>query len=349
MQIILLPFSWLYGLITDCRNYLYECGFWKINTFKIPIINVGNLTVGGTGKTPHVEYLIRLLKDKYSIVTLSRGYGRKTKGFIIASASASAQSIGDEPFQFYQKYGNDITVTVGENRVEALQKIFSQKPNTDLVILDDAFQHRPVKPSLNLLLMDYNRPINEDFAFPAGRLRERRQGAKRADVVIVTKCPDVLSEENQKAIKGNLESYLKENTPFFFTKVLYGKPKNCRSETDKFKFEKVLLVSGIANPQPFEEYAKKQFDVSEHLIFKDHHDFVEQDLFTIVSAMESTQSIILMTEKDMVKFKPFLNHELLRNISLYYLPIEIGFLEENVRNDFDRLIFSQFDKSFFNT
>ena len=155
MKYFLLPLSFLYGLATDVRNFLYDKGFWREFIFNIPIINVGNLTVGGTGKTPHVEYLIRLLKDKYVVSTLSRGYGRKTKGFLIADYSSNAQIIGDEPYQFYHKFKRQITVTVGENRVKAITKILIQEPKNELVILDDAFQHRAIKPSLNLLLMDY--------------------------------------------------------------------------------------------------------------------------------------------------------------------------------------------------
>ena len=344
MQFLLLPFSWLYGLVTDCRNYLYDSEIWETTSFSKPVINVGNLTVGGTGKSPHVEYLIRLLKDKYQVATLSRGYGRKSKGFIHADANANAKNIGDEPLQFYQKFKHEISVNVGENRVEALQKIFAQNPKNDVVILDDAFQHRPVKPSLNLLLVDYSRPIDKDYPFPAGRLRERRHGAKRADAVIVTKCPDLPIDERTQ-LKLRLSNYLENNIPIFFTKILYGKPQNCRSEIKNGDFKKVLLLSGIANPKPFEEYAKATFEVIEHLIYKDHHDFSEKDLEEIAAKILDDSTAILMTEKDMVKFKPFLNHALLANIPLYYLPIEIGFLEEVMKKDFDKLIFTQFEKS----
>jgi tetraacyldisaccharide 4'-kinase len=360
MKYLLLPFSLLYGFVTDVRNYLYDKGFWKTTSFDIPIINVGNLTVGGTGKTPHVEYLIRLLKEKkssnsnivkvpnlddvnkkklerYAITTLSRGYGRKTKGFIIADSLATAQTIGDEPYQFYQKFANDITVSVGENRVESVRKILAQKSDTEVIILDDAFQHRPIQPSLNILLMDYSRPIYDDFTFPAGRLRERRHGAKRADIVIVTKNPDSFSLKKQEEIELRLQPYVKESTPFFYTKFLYGKPQNCRSEREVFDLKKVILLSGIANPKPFEEYAKKHFEVDNHLIFNDHHDFTEKDLVEI----SSKKMPILMTEKDMVKFIPFLNHHLLKDVPLYYLPIEIGFFDKKMKTNFDKLIFTQ--------
>jgi tetraacyldisaccharide 4'-kinase len=340
MKYFLLPFSFLYGFVTDVRNFLYDKGFWKKHIFNIPIINVGNLTVGGTGKTPHVEYLIRLLKDKYTLTTLSRGYGRKTKGIIIANSSANAQTIGDEPYQFYQKFNGEITVVVGENRVEAISELLAQKPDNELIILDDSFQHRAIKPSLNILLMDYSRPIYEDFTFPTGRLRERRHGAKRAEVVIISKCSEDLSIETQKEIESSLQTYLKPNSPIFFTKIIYGKPQNCRSELENTDFNKAILLSGIANPAPFETYAKTQFEVVNHLIFSDHHDYSEKDLIEIKNQNIKDGTVILMTEKDMVKFIPFLNHELLKGINLYYLPIEIDFLSNKMKLEFNNLTLS---------
>ena len=340
MKYFLLPFSFLYGLVTDVRNFLYDKEFWQECTFDLPIINVGNLTVGGTGKTPHVEYLIKLLKEKYTLTTLSRGYGRKTKGFILADFFSNAQTIGDEPYQFYHKFKGEINVVVGEKRVEAIANLLIQKPKNDLIILDDAFQHRAIKPSLNLLLMDYSRPIYEDFTFPAGRLRERRHGAKRADIVIVTKCPEDLSDEIQLEIKSNLHAYLNQNTPLFFTKILCGKSLNSRSKGETIKIKKVILLSAIANPKPFEKYAKTHFEVVNHLIFNDHYDFTEKDLFKIKEQSCIDGAIILMTEKDMVKFIPFQNHELLKGIELYYLPIEIEFLHNKMKLEFDKLILS---------
>lgn len=335
-----MPFSFLYGLVTDIRNFLYEKGFWKEFTFNLPIINVGNLTVGGTGKTPHVEYLIRLLMNKYVLTTLSRGYGRKTKGFVLADSTANAQSIGDEPFQLYKKFKGEISVAVGEHRVEAITKVLTQKPDNKVIILDDAFQHRAIKPSLNLLLMDYSRPICRDFTFPAGRLRERRHGAKRAEIVVITKCPEVLSVEEQNESKRNLQPYLKQNTSVFFTKIIYGKPQNCRSGKKSIELNKVILLSGIANPKPFEEYAKIHLEVVNHFIFNDHHDFSEKDLIEIVNKNKFDGTVILMTEKDMVKFIQYQNHELLKGIELYYLPIEIGFLTKEMQKEFNKLILS---------
>jgi len=341
IKFTLLPLSFLYGLITEIRNYLYDLGFRKESAFDIPIINVGNLTVGGTGKTPHVEYLIRLLANKFSTVTLSRGYGRKTNGFLLADSKASANTIGDEPYQFYQKFKDKIDVVVGENRVEAVSEILRQKPDTKLVILDDAFQHRAIKPTFNIMLMDFSRPIYEDFVFPMGQLRECRQGAKRADAVIITKCPEEFSRKKKISLATDLEPYLRKNTPIFFTKIMYGKPLNCRSTEGDSALSKVVLLSGIANPKPFEEYAKRRFEVVNHLIFKDHHDFSEKDLQKIFVNTGFDCKVILMTEKDMVKFQPMLNHPFLSGVELYYLPIEIVFLDNDMKTNFDELIFEE--------
>lgn len=343
MRFLLLPFSWLYGLITDFRNYCFDNQFFKSTSFEKPVINVGNLTVGGTGKSPHVEYLIRLLKKDFKIFTLSRGYGRNTKGFILADETVSAEIIGDEPMQFYNKYKNEVNVSVGEKRVEALNAIFSAFPATDLVILDDAFQHRAVKPSLNILLMDFNRPINEDFTFPAGRLRERRHGAKRADVLIISKCPDDLSEIQQQQIESKINPYLLVKTPIFFTGIRYGTPQTMNKNSSNDIAEIVLLISGIARPEPFENYCRKHFDITQHLIYKDHHYFTDKDLDFILETFHqipSTKKSILMTEKDMVKFQPFLNKEKIKEMPMFYLPIEIYFLNRS-GEVFNELILSK--------
>lgn len=332
MRFLLLPFSWLYGLVTDVRNYCYDNQFFSVSTFEKPVINIGNLTVGGTGKSPHVEYLIRLFKKDFNIFTLSRGYGRKTKGFILADEKATAETIGDEPMQFYNKYKNEINVSVGEKRVEALNTIFSIYPNTDLVILDDAFQHRAVKSSLNILLMDFHRPIDKDFTFPAGRLRERRHGAERAAILIVSKCPDDLSETEQQQIASRITPYLSAETPIFFTGIRYGKPQAMGQNINKDFAETVLLVSGIARPETFEKYCQQHFKVWQHLIYKDHHHFTDKDFNSILDTFDKIPAIkksILMTEKDMVKFQVFLESEKSKAIPMFYLPIEVYFLNES--------------------
>lgn len=343
MRFLLLPFSWLYGLITDFRNFCYNNQLFSVTSFRKPIINIGNLTVGGTGKSPHVEYLVKLLHLKYKIVILSRGYGRKTKGFLVANQSANATTIGDEPMQFYQKFSPEVQITVGEKRVEALQKIFEIFPSTDIVILDDAFQHRAVKPNLNILLMDYNRPIYQDFTFPAGRLRERRRGASRAEILVVSKCPDDLSASAQSEIIQKISPYLTEKVLVFFSGIRYGAPKLVNQNIDFTFNQTLLLVSGIANPAPFEKYCKEQFKVKKHIIYKDHHHFTEQDFIHIVNEYNDIQDVdksILMTEKDMVKFQTLLGKEQFKTIPFFYLPIEIYFLNQ-ANKVFDDLIENQ--------
>lgn len=331
MRFILFPFTCLYGLITDLRNLLFDKGIFKATSFSKTLINVGNLTVGGTGKTPHVEYLIRLLAPRFAVATLSRGYGRKTKGYLLANSQATANTIGDEPFQFYQKFQDVINVSVGEKRVNAVQQLLQDKPTTQVIILDDAFQHRAIQASLNILLVDYNRPIYHDFTFPAGRLRERRHGASRANIAIVSKTPDILPMAEQQTIIQSLKPYLNAHTPIFFTGIRYGSPQALLKLSQKACAKTVLLLSGIANPKPFEEYVQQHFNITKHLIYKDHYTFEEQDIQTIITAynrIENPEKSILMTEKDMVKFETFLNHPLLKDVSLFYMPIEIYFLNQ---------------------
>ena len=189
LRILLFPFSWLYYLITQIRNRLYDRGLKPSVKFELPVICVGNLTVGGTGKTPMIEHLIRLLQNRFKVATLSRGYGRATKGIRIAGPSENASTIGDEPFQFYTKFGKRITVAVGEERALAIPTILQECSDTQIILLDDGFQHRKVSPGFSILLTDYHRPFYNDFLLPSGRLRESRWGAERADVIVVTKCP----------------------------------------------------------------------------------------------------------------------------------------------------------------
>lgn len=340
LNFILFPFTILYGLITDVRNFLYNTGVYETTSVERVTINVGNITVGGTGKTPHVEYLIRLLSSHFQLATLSRGYGRKTKGFLMADDKAVAEEIGDEPLQFYRKFRGNLIVTVGEKRVEALRKLIAQKPETEVVLLDDAFQHRPLKPDLNILLVDFNRPIYKDYPFPAGRLREKRHGAKRADIIIVTKCPLKLDSKGREEVKNGLKSYINPESPVFFTSFAYDSPQ---SESGKIFTDDVLLLSGIANPEPFEQYAKEHFNVHEHLIFGDHHFFTENDvkqINTSFAAIKSAQKCILTTEKDMMRLKSVngIDKDL-----LFFLPIKTFFLNEEGEK-FDELILKFLNK-----
>ncbi|QHT71281.1 tetraacyldisaccharide 4'-kinase [Rhodocytophaga rosea] len=326
LQIVLFPFSWLYRLITDIRNWLYEEGYKKSIRFPVPVISVGNLTVGGTGKTPHVEYLIRLLKDKYRIATLSRGYGRKTKGFLLANDRIHAGDIGDEPMQFYRKFTGQIQVAVGEKRVPAIDELLSRQPVPEVIILDDAYQHRAVQPSFSILLSDYNRPFYRDYVLPSGRLRERRAGAKRADVILVSKCPEGLSKAEKQAITQEINSYAKPATPVYFTTIRYGQPVCFDTKPETFQGP-VLLVSGLANAQPLEKYVQHTYTLSHHMALNDHHTYTAKDLDAISSQFMQVQAKhILVTEKDYVKLMhPDFAAQISR-LPIWYLPIEVCFL-----------------------
>ena len=250
MSILLRPLSYLYGIITDVRNYLYDAGVKKSLQPTQITIDIGNLTVGGTGKTPMVEYLITHFLTNpipFSIATLSRGYGRRTRGFRIAIPTDTAETIGDEPLQLFRKFGDRVWISVGERRAEALHQLRQQFPEATLVLLDDAFQHRAVRPHLNILLMDYNRPFYQDYPFPAGRLRERRHGANRADVVIVTKCPHNLTVAQQEQITNCIHRYTKhEQIPVCFAGLAYALPKRFAEHHINVPPQRGSLVSGIA-------------------------------------------------------------------------------------------------------
>ena len=338
LAILLLPFAFVYGLITDLRNYLYNRGWLKSTRFDVYTINVGNLAVGGTGKTPHVAYLIQLLKQEFSVATLSRGYGRRTKGFLLADEDTSAASLGDEPMLFYRRFRPQVSVAVGEQRALAIPQLLYEKPGTQVVLLDDAFQHRSVHPHLNLLLTDYSRMFTRDRPFPSGRLRERRSGARRADVVIVTKCPADLSAVEQKRCTEEINRYTALNTPVYFSGIRYGEPVPFFADQEVRMTGELILVSGIANSAPFEEYAREHFRVMEHCEFRDHHRFSEKDIRRIGQIGENpglktpTQNrpagkvCVLTTEKDFVKLLSLPLKTWAKALDFFYLPIDIYFL-----------------------
>jgi tetraacyldisaccharide 4'-kinase len=324
---ILFPFAIIYGLITSFRNFLYDTGVLKSYSFNLPIIAVGNLSVGGTGKTPQIEYLIRLLSEKYKIATLSRGYKRKSKGFILADANANATIIGDEPFQFYSKFPN-IQVAVDANRKNGIEQLLSQTSKPEVILLDDAFQHRKVKAGFYILLTSYNELYCDDFQLPTGNLRESRGGAKRANIIIVTKCPSDLSIESRIAIANKLN--IESNQQLFFTTVAYD--DFVYSENEKRKVSEIqnidkLLLAGIAKPQSF--FAHIQNNNEECLTFPDHHHFTEKDILEIKN--KANNKIIITTEKDFVRLKERIPKE-----QLFYLPIQSKFLFEGI--NFDKTI-----------
>lgn len=324
---LLFPFAVLYGFVTSVRNYLYDIGIFKSHTFDIPIIAVGNLSVGGTGKTPQIEYLIRLLSNKYKLATLSRGYKRKSKGFVLADADSNAAVLGDEPYQFYQKFP-EIQVAVDANRVNGITQLLSQNEKPEVILLDDAFQHRKVKAGFYIMLTAYDDLYCDDLVLPAGNLRESRAGVERADVVIVTKCPPQLTLMQQKEIKPRLR--LNPRQQLFFTFIAYDGfvySEEKRIPTEELATVDKLLLAGIAKPESFFAYLQAAQNAT--MVFPDHHDFTQQDLEKIKE--KATNKIIITTEKDYVRLKGKLPKE-----QLFYLPIKTSFLSN--QEDFDKTI-----------
>ncbi len=289
----LYPVSWLYGVVVIIRNKLFDWGVFQSKSFNVPIISVGNLTVGGTGKTPHTEYLIKLLYDKYQVAVLSRGYKRRTKGYVLANPQSTVKTIGDEPYQMYTKFPS-VTLAVDENRCHGIEKLLALKePTIDIVLLDDAFQHRYVKPGLSILLTDYHRLFCDDTLLPAGRLREPISGKNRAQIVIVTKCPQDIKPIDYNIIIKRLNLYPYQQ--LFFSSFRYGnlqpvfQQKIRRTATNTVSVNKeipltsltdteVLLVTGIASPAPILERLEGYAKQTETLSFSDHHDFTHKDM-----------------------------------------------------------------------
>jgi tetraacyldisaccharide 4'-kinase len=310
---IFFPFAMLYDLITSVRNYLFDKGILKSTSFDLPVIAVGNLSVGGTGKTPQIEYLVRMLCDCYKVATLSRGYKRQSEGFVLADSNANAMILGDEPYQYYEKFPK-IQVAVDANRTNGIQQLLSQESKPEIILLDDAYQHRKVKAGLYILLSAYGDLYADDFILPMGNLRESRSGAKRAKIIVVTKCPVTLSIEEQQKIASKLK--IASSQELYFSTIQYdtvviGKTEQLAVETLKNK-EKVLLA-GIAKPKPFFEYLKNENDIC--LTYPDHHHFSNIDLISIQS--KSKGKIIITTEKDYVRLKDSVLQD-----HLYYLPIQ---------------------------
>lgn len=322
---LLIPLSWLYGFITDLRNRLYDKRVFTSYRPPVPTICVGNLTVGGTGKTPHVDFLIQCLP--WPLATLSRGYGRQTKGFRMAGPNDTADTLGDEPLQLYYRHRPDVTVAVGEKRADAIRQLLAARPKLRTILLDDAFQHRAVRPHINLLLSDFARPFYDDYPFPAGWLRERRWGARRAEAVIITKCPDALPENQRTAIEQRLMPYLRPGTPVFFTGLRYANPVNFVDRTLSIPDgTPVILVTGIARSEPLETHVKKRFSLIRHLRFADHHRYTATDLRKIEASLPS-DGVVLTTEKDFVKLASLLTED----SRFFYLPVDVYFLEGEER------------------
>ena len=321
LGIMLFPFTLLYDLITRVRNYIYDSGFKRSFEFEANVISVGNLSVGGTGKSPMVEYLIRLL-DGRKIVTLSRGYGRRTRGFRLADKDDNATTIGDEPYQFYNKFSN-INVAVGEQRAIAIPFILAELPETEVILLDDAYQHRPVKPSLSIMLTDYNRPFFEDYVLPSGRLRESRQGASRADIIVVTKCPDAPDFDRYES---EIRKY-NQTAHIAYSKIGYMEPVILNEGTTEVN--SYYLFTGIANHQPLKQYLTTKYHLSGEHHFKDHHRYSMEDISKMIVHVQSLPGEVglVTTEKDMVKLLPYIKEGAFGQVPVFYLPIETVFIK----------------------
>ncbi|TAD94150.1 MAG: tetraacyldisaccharide 4'-kinase [Bacteroidetes bacterium] len=337
IRILLLPISALVGIYISLRNFFYNRGWLSSTPFNFPLVAVGNLSVGGTGKSPMVEYLLRLLLPQYQVGTISRGYKRKTKGYLLANPDTTALEIGDEPMQFYRKFPN-VGVAVGEQRLEAIPQLLHDLPQTDVIVLDDAFQHRAITAGLNILLTDYSNPFWHDWYLPTGELRDNRHSAKRAQIIVVTKCPPHLTQQQKMEMLRQMAPNGSQHV--FFTAIAYGVPyhlitKQCFELHQNLE---LLLVCGIANPQPLKAYLELKTASYIEKTFRDHHIFTIDDWNEIDARFRTLggkDSIILTTEKDAVRLLKFA--DLLQHLPVYVLPIEHQFLF-NEGPDFDAAV-----------
>ncbi len=343
IRLILLPISVLYGLIIQTRNYFFDKGILYSKKYSLPVISIGNITVGGTGKTPLTELLIKTLIKNYKLALISRGYKRITKGVIISDNNSSVKDIGDEPFQIKSKFA-DLLVTVAEKRVAGIDKMLELDNKPEVILMDDAYQHRYVKPGFSILVADYNRPLWKDFMLPAGELREPINGKKRANIILVNKCPENLSIPQQTNIIKKLN--LNTDQSVYFSTIGY---QDCISlfcnnkvltETDLYNFE-ILLVTGIANPKPLLEYVNSKTNKVELIQFADHYQFKEVDLQKIIhhfNKLNGSNKIILTTEKDAVRLKEILNPEDHISKAIWYIPIEIKILNNQQKEFLGKIV-----------
>ncbi len=341
IRILLYPISLLYGLAVLIRNKLFDWGVLKSVEFGIPVIGVGNLSTGGTGKTPHVEYLVSLLKNDYKIAVLSRGYKRKTKGFFVADEKSTAFEIGDEPLQIHKNFP-DIIVAVDEKRVHGITLLKQNFPEVDLVLLDDSFQHRYVKPRLNILLTDYYRMFNNNFLLPTGNLREPRSNAKRADALIISKTPEIFSPLDRKLITKKLLPYKTKNIFFSYIKYKSWSPLTDEARKhSKCKFKTIFLVTGIANPSAIEEHLKRQCNELICFHYADHHNFKRENIEKLKEKFHDTFSgskVIITTQKDYMRLQKQELWDLLKDLPVFTIPIEVEF------HNTDKKAFDEFVK-----
>jgi len=329
IRYLLAPIALVYGLIVRLRNYGYKKNILKSVAFDLPVICVGNLSVGGTGKTPMVEYLVRLLKDQYQVGILSRGYRRRSKGFVLADENSTAHTLGDEPMQFHWKYPS-VALAVEADRVMAIPELLRARPETEVVLLDDAFQHRRIRPSLHILLTTYDRLYCNDYYLPCGDLRDWKGAAKRAELLVVTKCPSDLSLNEQQQIKSKLK--LNTHQSLFFSKIQYLPCYDIftKEEKDPTTVKNALLISGIANNQKVLEYLNDFDFVLTKMPFADHHYFTQREIEKIIRIYEEMPApkTIITTEKDAVRLVLFQEVLQKREIEIWALPIEMVFLKD---------------------
>ncbi len=346
LKIFLYPVSLLYGLITGIRNFLYDTGILSSVEFHLPVICVGNITVGGTGKTPHTEYLTGLLREKFRLAILSRGYKRKTRDFRIASSSSEVIDIGDEPLQIFHKFP-EVLVTVDRNRVNGVKRIMQEYPETEVIILDDAFQHRRITPGFSILLSDFDRLFVRDHMLPYGNLRENKTNMRRADAILITKSPENISPIQRRLIVKEVDKSPYQN--LYFTSFKYDPPVSVFETPDHNSTQShisesigcgIVLITGIANPKPLKEYLEKSYSEIIHLVFPDHYNFKEKDILSISTAynqLKAEKKYLFTTEKDAVRLREFTNIAEPIRSALYYIPIGIYFLNDD-KEEFDNLI-----------
>lgn len=339
-QVFLLPFALLYGLTLMVRNWLFTIRLIPSTNYDLPVIVIGNLSFGGTGKTPHIEYLIRLLREQFSVATLSRGYRRSSKGFVLVSKRSAYKHVGDEPLQFAKKFDN-IKVAVDENRAEGIEILRNKFPSLDVILLDDGFQHRQIRPGLSILLTDFHKLYTDDFVVPSGTLREFCCGAGRADIIIVTKTPKIFSPITRRRITNELHP--RRHQKIFFSFIQYGDPLMVTASSttlEPYSSSRILLFTGIANDYPIREHLKRHCRELEVMKFPDHHPYTLNDLKKIKNhfdALPGRKKVIFTTEKDLMRLKTPELSNFLKRLPLFYLPMTIEFYGDD-KKQFDQMI-----------
>lgn len=328
IKVLLSPLALIYGIGVSLRDFFYSRNLLKGVEFDLPVISVGNLSMGGAGKTPHVEYIVRLLKDYIHVATLSRGYKRKTKGFRLANEKDTAETIGDEPLQFFRKFP-DITVAVGESRMFAIPQMITEKPNIQTIILDDAFQHRSVKPGLNILLTQYRLPFTRDWLLPSGRLREWRSAYQRADIIIITKCPSNITATEKTSL-------IKEIKPLPHQKVFFSEYENLQPYRIFTKEPMSLnqdmnsiLLCALANADYLADYLEAEVNRVKRLEFADHHSYTNYDISRLLHLYQEwdvDNKVVITTEKDATRLERHKDYILKHNMPIYVLPAKVNFI-----------------------